>query len=239
MNSYEKSVLQELRVWQRKMQKKPSIINRMNKGIQNKANSYIPEKAHTVITETIKNMMKAILLGSKFTTKEPLINESLEKREELVMERLNFYKKTAAASGAGTGFGGIMLGFADFPILLSLKIKFLFDAASLYGFNVKNYKERVYILYILLLAFSSDEKRIETYNIIQNWDDYAKRLPDDLNSFDWRSFQQEYRDYIDLAKMLQMLPVVGAVIGAYANYNLTNKLGKTAMNAYRLRMFNV
>jgi hypothetical protein len=41
------------------------------------------------------------------------------------MEKLNFYKKAAAASGAGTGAGGILLGLADFPLLLSLKMKFL------------------------------------------------------------------------------------------------------------------
>ena len=34
-----------------------------------------------------------------------------------------------------------------------------------------------------------------------------------MNQFDWRTFQQEYRDYIDLAKLAQMLPGVGAVVG--------------------------
>lgn len=55
-------------------------------------------------------------------------------------------------------------------------------------------------------------------------------------NFDWRIFQQEYRDYIDIAKMLQMVPGIGAVVGAYANYKLMDKLGNTAMNAYRLRL---
>jgi hypothetical protein len=52
---------------------------------------------------------------------------------------------------------------------------------------------------------------------------------------EWREFQQEYRDYIDFAKMLQLLPGIGAVAGAYANYNLLDQLGETARNAYRLR----
>ena len=52
---------------------------------------------------------------------------------------------------------------------------------------------------------------------------------------DWYVFQQEYRDHIDLVKMLQLIPGFGAIVGAYANYNLLDQLGETAMNAYRMR----
>ena len=44
-------------------------------------------------------------------------------------------------------------------------------------------------------------------------------------------------DYIDLAKMAQLLPFVGAAVGAVANYKLIEQLGDTAMNCYRLRYF--
>ena len=68
-----------------------------------------------------------------------------------------------------------------------------------------------------------------------NWEEKAKSLPEDLNLYDWRHLQQEYRDYIDLAKMAQLIPVIGAPVGAIANYQLIKKLGFTAMNAYRMR----
>ncbi|MCY6372570.1 EcsC family protein [Clostridium ganghwense] len=239
MNNYEKKAVQELRVWQRKMSKKPSFASRISKGLQNKVNTLIPEKAQKVITEAIKNMVKGVLSGSKFITRKPLANTCLEERERLVKEKIDFYKKAAAVSGAGTGAGGLLVGLADFPILLSLKIKFLFDTASLYGFDVRNYKERLYILYVFQLAFSSQENRVEVYKQVLDWDNYIKQLPLNVDSFDWRTFQQEYRDYIDLAKMLQFIPGIGAVVGAYANYQLIDKLGETAINAYRLRLFNV
>ena len=73
---------------------------------------------------------------------------------------------------------------------------------------------------------------------MKSWDEYTSKLPDDINQFDWRSFQQEYRDYIDLAKMAQLLPGIGAVVGVIANYQLINKLGETAMNSYRMRLFS-
>lgn len=70
---------------------------------------------------------------------------------------------------------------------------------------------------------------------MQDWDKKAGQLPEDIHQFDWRTFQQEYRDYIDLAKMAQLVPIIGAPVGAVANYQLVKKLGKTAMNAYHMR----
>ena len=37
--------------------------------------------------------------------------------------------------------------------------------------------------------------------------------------------------------MAQLIPVIGAAVGAIANYKLITKLGTTAMNCYRMRMF--
>ncbi|MDF2503857.1 EcsC family protein [Clostridium sp.] len=239
MNLYEDKALQELLVWQKKMKKKAGITNNFAKGIQKKMNGIIPEKGHVIITGAIKKMVKAVLSGYEYTAKEALCNENLENRERLVREKVEFYKKTAGLSGAGTGAGGILLGLADFPILLSLKMKFLFDVASLYGFDMKNYKERLYVLYVFEIAFSSQERRNEVYNIISDWDNYSKSLPMNEDAFDWRTFQQEYRDYIDIAKMLQLVPGIGAVVGAYANYKLMDNLGHMAMNAYRLRVFEL
>jgi EcsC protein family len=235
---YENQSLYELKKWQKKMSKRPSFINGMTKSVQGKFNNLIPESAQNIITEAIKNMIKAVLTGSEFITKPPLLYAPLQEREALVNEKLNFYRKAATVSGAGTGAGGLLLGLADFPILLSLKMKFLFDSASAYGFDVKNYPERLYILHIFLLAFSSDERRLQVYHQLLDWENYINTLPEDINSFDWKTFQMEYRDYIDFAKMLQLVPGIGAVVGAYANYHLMDKLGETAKNAYRLRIFS-
>ena len=57
-----------------------------------------------------------------------------------------------------------------------------------------------------------------------------------IADMDWRDFQQEYRDYIDLVKMFQLIPGFGAIVGAFANYNLLDQLGEAAMNSYRLRL---
>ena len=183
-------------------------------------------------------MIRGVLFGSKYTTSSILLNISFQEREEAVLRKIDIYKNTAAVEGGITGAGGILFGLAEFPILIGIKIKLLFEIASLYGFEITDYKERIYLLNIFELTFSSDENRKKVYLKLVDWEIESKDLPEDIHQFDWRTFQQEYRDYIDLAKMAQLIPVVGAPIGAIVNYRLLKKLGITAMNAYRMRLLN-
>lgn len=235
MNLYELNAKEEMLAWKKEMTKQPGLLNRVSKHVQRKVNNLIPEKAHKIITESIKKMVQGTLVGSEFTTKKKEVYHlSLEEKEKLIMEKINFYKKAGAVEGAGTGAGGFLWGLADFPLLLTLKMKLLFEIASIYGFNTNHYEERLYLLHLFQLAFSSEQRRIEVMNVLENWEERKQ----ELKELDWRVFQQEYRDYIDLVKMLQLVPGIGAAVGAYANYNLLEQLGKVAMNGYRLRIFN-
>ena len=237
MSPYEQQALKEMKAWQRKMRKGPSIFNRMSKRMQDKLNSIIPEKIHQALTTTIKQMIRAVLFGAEHTTALSLREASLSVREQLVEDKILFYRNTAAVEGGITGAGGILLGLADFPILIGIKIKLLFEIASIYGHRVEDYKERLYILYIFQIAFSSQQERKKVFEKMDQWKTKEQELPEDINAFDWRVFQQEYRDYIDLAKMAQLIPLIGAPVGVVVNYRLLRKLGHTAMQAYRMRWF--
>ena len=233
MQTYDRQAYQEMLEWELAILKNQSTFQSFTKNVQNKLNSYIPERAHEIITEGVKQMVKTTLFGSEYLTKKKHVEDlSLEDLEKLVAEKFENYRKAAMLEGAGTGAGGILLGLADFPLLLSIKMKFLFEVASIYGFDTKDYTERLYILHIFQLAFSSDKRKKEVYHTMKNWE-LEKEI---LREVDWRVFQQEYRDYLDIIKLLQLLPGLGAVFGAYANYQLLDKLGETAKNAYRLRV---
>jgi uncharacterized protein (DUF697 family) len=190
---------------------------------------------HKAITVAIKHMTKTVILGAEITAQRAELYSSLQDCESKVRERIRVHSNTAAAEGALTGAGGILLGLADFPLWLAIKIKMLFEIAAAYGYDTKDYKERLYILHIFQITFSNPGKRRSVYNVLENWDQEQKKLPADIDNFDWRTFQQEYRDYIDIAKLLQLVPGIGAAVGAYVNHRLTRKLGFTAMNAYRMR----
>lgn len=237
MEEYNRNISLELNIWKSKMMKDPSLLDILTTNVQTKINSYIPEKIHKGITAAIRPIVKTVLFGSTYTTSSfPLKDLNMVHREALIKQKIENYCKTGAAEGGITGAGGFLMSLADFPILIGIKFKLLFEIASLYGFDVKDYKERLYILHVFQLAFSSKKHQKHVYMNMLNWDEKLHQLPDKADNFDWRTFQQEYRDYIDLAKLAQLLPVVGAAVGAVANYQLIKKLGKTAMQAYRLRL---
>ena len=219
------------------MVRKPGVFSKLSKKAQVKMNSYIPEKIHSAITATIKQMIRSVLFGVKLAGKQPISPASLEEAEIKATELIKKHRKTGAIEGGITGAGGILMGLADFPLLVGIKFKLLFDLAAAYGFDVRDYKERLYFLFIFQLAFSSPQHRKKIYLQMEQWEEFKNTLPDNINEFDWRAFQQEYRDYIDLSKMAQLIPGIGAVVGVVVNYNLLGKLGTTAMNAYRMRLY--
>ncbi|GER65800.1 ABC transporter-associated protein EcsC [Weizmannia acidilactici] len=232
---YEKEARQELEEWRRKITKRSGILSRAAKGAQLKINNWIPDKVQAVITEGIRKMVQGALYSSEFLTKSGMTAHlPLKEKETLIWEKLERYKKLASAEGAGTGAGGFFLGLADFPLLLSIKMKFLFDTAAIHGFDTDTPEERSFILHVFQLAFSSDAHRKKMLGVVENWEEHPV-LPEEI---DWKVLQQEYRDYLDFVKMLQLVPGIGAAVGAYANYNLLHHLGETALNAYRIRYFS-
>jgi len=237
MISAEERARLELHVWQQQMQRKPTFFNRFARRVQLRLNALLPEKVHQAITTAIKQMVRGVLFGSTHTTRRPLTDSPFTAQETAARASIRDYRMMATAEGAVTGAGGFLLGLADFPLLLSLKLKLLFDIAAAYGHDVHDYTERLYLLHVFQLAFSSQYTRNRTYRRLADWDAYRLTLPLNPQEFDWRTFQQEYRDYIDIAKMAQLVPVIGAAVGAVANYKLVEQLGDTAMNCYRMRYF--
>jgi len=218
--------------WKKKLLKKTGAIERLSRQTQLKMNSYIPNKVHTGITASIRYFIEAILTGSGYIAKEKEVRMlTFRQKEEWVEEKIDAYRKTAVIEGIGTGAGGLLIGLTDFPLLLSIKMKLLFEISGLYGYDAKNYEERLFILYIFHISFSSNETKMKNLPLIERWN-HSEKHPE----LDWYAVQQEYRDYVDLVKMLQLVPGIGAAVGAYANHNLLLQLGETAQNCFRLRM---
>ncbi|WNR44109.1 EcsC family protein [Paenibacillus roseipurpureus] len=236
---YEQQIERKLKRWEIRLQRQPNLIERASKLVQNRINQVIPEKVHNTITATVKGIVQTTLFGVGYMpSSEPLRGLSLGDRDAKAEELLSLYKKIAAAEGAGTGAGGILLGLADFPILIGIKIKFLFELAHIYGYSTKDYRERLFILYVFQLAFSSSKKKPELLRTIKNWPVISQTFPpavDYAKQIDWLQLQQEYRDTIDFRKMLQLIPGIGAVVGAWANFGLLEELGVAGMNCFRLR----
>lgn len=233
--SYEAKAADELAAWRQGVLKPPGPLDKAARNLQGRINRLIPEKVHAVITGAIEQMTRALLTGADYTAPDPTVAGSLEEREALAAVKIKQWTATAAAEGGITGAGGFLASAADFPLLIAIKIKLLFDIAAAFGHDGGDFRERLYILNIFQLAFSSADWRRQLLGEMEDWDARQESLPTDWQAFDWRRFQQEYRDHIDLAKLAQMLPVVGAPVGAFVNYRLLDRLGETAIAAYRMR----
>ncbi|MFY4774243.1 EcsC family protein [Metabacillus sp. RGM 3146] len=232
---YEERVRQELLDWKKKLEKRSSIFERTSKNFQDKLQVFVPEKADHAITIGIKKMVEMTLAGSMAITrtKDPG-KKPLQERDQSARNLISFFQKTAALEGAGTGGAGFWLGAADFPLLLGLQMKYLFETAEAYGYATKEKSERVFLLYVFHLAYAEEKDRKMLLEKIENWD----VNPAQMNEIDWKSFQKAYRDHIDFVKMLQLLPGFGTIVGGVANHHLITRLGSFAMNAFRLRMLN-
>lgn len=235
--AYAAKARDELAAWLKRMDKRASPVGKAAQGLQKRINALVPEKVHGAITAVMEQMTRAILTGADWTTAQPLTGASFSEREALVEKRIAAYRATAAAEGGIAGAGGFVLAMAEFPTLIATKIKLLFDIAALYGHDGKALDERLYILAIFQLAFSSAEHRRDVLARMADWDARIGERPTDIHDMDWRRFQQEYRDYIDLAKLAQLIPVIGAPVGAVVNYRLVDRLGEAAIGAYRMRWF--
>ncbi|MCZ8513617.1 EcsC family protein [Paenibacillus filicis] len=236
---YEQQTRMQLVRWEKKLLKPPGLIEKTSKTVQTRINRVIPDKVHSAITAAVKGIVRTALFSMDYMPKnEPLDYGSLAYRDHRAEDLISLYKKLAAAEGAGTGAGGLLLGFADFPILIGIKMKFLFELAHVYGRPTSDYWERLFILHVFQLAFSSQNKKPALLQTIKDWNETTARLPAAASyteHVDWQQLQQEYRDTLDFRKMLQLVPGIGAVVGAWANYGLLEELGEAGMNCYRLR----
>lgn len=231
--AYETWARTEVAQWRGRVLKPANALDRAAAGVQGRINRIIPEQVHAAVTTVIERMTRTILTGADLTTAPPLIGASLAERDRRARETIDAYRRTAAVEGGVAGAGGFWLALADFPALLVIKIKLLFDLCALYGHEGERFEERLYVLALFQLAFSGAEHRATVFHGLEEWD--AREHPADFAHFDWGTFQREYRDYIDLAKMAQMIPIVGAPIGAFVNWRLLERLGDTAVNGYRMR----
>ncbi len=230
----ETTVRAEVEAWRVKVLKRPGLWDKATRGTQERINRIIPERVHAVITAGVEAMTKGILFGSDLLQTQPMTDGSLAARELRARAMVRTYRNTASIEGGVAGAGGFVLAAVDFPALMAIKVRMLGDVVGAYGWGGGSVRERLFVLHIFHLAFASAKRRPEALAELERWIAGVDQ-PQAVTDYDWRRFQIEYRDYIDLAKMAQLIPVVGAPIGAVVNWRLVDRLGETAMMACRMR----
>lgn len=236
----EATIRAEMEAWRARVLKRPGFWDKATRGTQDRINRIIPERVHAVVTAGVEAMTKGILLGSDLVKPRPTAEGSLAARELRARAAITAYRNTAGVEGGVAGAGGFVLAAADFPALMAIKVRMLGDVVAAYGWgggpDGVSGRERLFVLNIFHLAFASARRRPQALAELEAWIAGVGQ-PEAITEYDWRTFQIEYRDYIDLAKLAQLIPVVGAPIGAVVNWRLVDRLGETAMMACRMRWF--
>ncbi len=230
----ERVVRAEVEAWRARVLKRPGLWDRATRGTQDRINRIIPERVHAVVTAGVEAMTKGILSGSDLVKPRPMADGSLAARELRARAMIRTYRTTASVEGGVAGAGGFLLAAADFPALMAIKVRMLGDVVGAYGWGGDTVRERLFLLHIFHLAFASAKRRPEALAALERCIAGVDQ-PEAITDYDWRRFQVEYRDHIDLAKLAQLIPVVGAPIGAVVNWRLVDRLGETAMMACRMR----
>lgn len=136
-------LMQEALQWKMHFLRKDSMFERFSKRVQTKVNERIPEKIHTVVTESVKKMVEATMAGSNIITYKKDTSElSLSEKNELAKKRLLLIRRWRLLRESAPERAAF-LGIADFPLLLSIKMKCLFTLSSIYGFDVKDPQESI------------------------------------------------------------------------------------------------
>lgn len=141
----------------------------------------------------------------------------------------------ATVQGATTGFGGVFTLAVDIPAMLGLSLKLLQELAVCYGFDPKDEKERMFI--VKCLQFSSSDI-VGKKAILEELAEYDNRSSDvqvmsQLQG--WREVVTVYRDNFGLKKLFQLVPIAGALFGAYANRDALLQVAEAGTMLYRKR----
>lgn len=176
-DAYEAEARAELARWSARMIRAPGPLAAATREFQDSVIRLIPEKVHVAVTAAMEKMTRAILTGAGVVNAAPVKDMPLSRREAEVRKRIKAYRTVAATEGGVAGAGGFLLAAAEFPVLIATKFKLLFEIAGLYGHSIRDFHERLYILSIFQLAFSSARHRREVFEAIEGWEARREALP--------------------------------------------------------------
>ena len=154
------------------------------------------------------------------------------------------YKGVAAAEGAATGVAGLPGIFVDLPALVTLNLRAIGEYATYYGFDVTVQHERLFAMNVLGLASSPKDaaKQVAMAQLVRIARDVAMRRT--WTSLEEHAFVQVIQQIaravgvrLTKAKLAQVVPAVGAVVGSGFNAYYTGRVCEAAYYLYRERFF--
>lgn len=156
----------------------------------------------------------------------------------------------AATEGGAAGAAGLFGLAADIPALFTIVIRLIQQTAICYGYDPTKPEEQDYVIHILRTGSADDIKtklealmllkQLEVILIKVTWKkmtaEFAAKQFSKLSLLAaTRQFAKSLGINLTKRKALQMIPIIGAIVGASFNANFANDVGRTAFMSYRRR----
>lgn len=152
------------------------------------------------------------------------------------------YKGLALAEGAGCGAAGLPGIPADIVLLVTLNLRAIGEYATYCGFDVASQHERLFAMTVLGYASSPSDasKTVAMAQLAKIAQDVAKkRAWKDLEQHAFVQLMQQIAKSLGIrltkAKVAQLLPVAGAIVGGGFNAYFTARVCDAAYYLYRER----
>jgi hypothetical protein len=152
------------------------------------------------------------------------------------------YRGIAFAEGAGFGAAGLLGIPADIVALVLLNLRAIAEYATYCGFDVSLYEEGLFAMHVLGFASSPNDaaKGLAMAELVKIAKDVAtKRAWTDLEKHAFVRVMQQIAKALGIrltkAKLAEIVPYAGAVVGAGFNAYFTSKVCDAAYFLYRER----
>lgn len=159
-----------------------------------------------------------------------------------VSSKRSEYTAVAGVEGAATGFVGAVGILPDILALTTLNLKATAEYATHYGFDVRRPEERLFALQVLAAASGATDinKELVLKPLTRASQGIAKQQALDSASQyaitgSIKKLAEKLGVTLTRAKLAQVLPVAGAVVGGGLNVTYTGKVCVTAQHVYRER----
>ncbi|MCZ6478926.1 MAG: EcsC family protein [candidate division NC10 bacterium] len=228
---------------------------------QKAAELSIPEGLQEAVAKAIQGFLSGVGSATQLIINE---GETRQKVETLLGEYRDELKAAdagakhywgwhvgyAAAEGGATGAAGLPGLVADIPLLFTISLRLIQQMGLCYGYDVTKEAEQEYVMHILRTGSTGDIKakmeflvglkQIEQILLKVTWKKMNEAVAcKEISRLSvlaaMRQFAKSLGIQLTKRKALQIVPVIGGLVGASFNAVFVNDVGRASYMSYRRR----
>ncbi len=243
----------------------PGVLTRFGDMVmwpaQNMAKKIIPSRVQKSVTETIHRVLSGLNNVTHLINNEGEIRRKVEIQiadcgddlkagDVVAKEYWNWNLLYGASEGGAAGAIGLFGLAADVPALLAVSLRVIQQIGICYGYDMKLRREQEYVMHVLQVSSTSSLKakvevlaslkQLEQILLKVSWRQMGEALArKEISRLSllaaMRQFAQRLGVQLTRRKALQIVPLLGAVVGASFNGLFVNDTGRAAYMIYRRR----